>query len=74
MIQRHIVETVKEYGESGLLVSEKTIETDETDDDNTKYEHVSRPITPYIPEITLTSIYPQTGETADETPANTRGE
>jgi len=74
MITRHIVETVKEYNEDGKLVSEKTTETDETDDDTTKYEHVSRPITPYLPEIAPWTTYQATCDTAPDTHTNLRAE
>ena len=74
MITRHIVETVKEYGENGLLVSERTTETDETDDDYMKYEHVSKPVIPYIPAISPGTEYKQTCTNNEENLSNSRGE
>ena len=53
MVKRKIVETVKEYNDTGKLVKETITET--TEDDSTEY-------VPYFPTYPVYPAFPETGK------------
>lgn len=59
MVKTHIVETVEEFDDSGKLLKRTVTETDETDDDPTRYTHATYP---YIPPYTYGTPYCSTSK------------
>ena len=51
MVKRHIVETVEEFNENGILVSRTTTTTDEEDDSKTIYQSQTIPVTTIMPNV-----------------------
>lgn len=63
MVKTHIVETVEEFDDIGKLLKRTVTETDETDDDPTRYTHTTYPyIPPYIPPYTYGTPYCSTSK------------
>lgn len=47
MIKTKTVETIEEYDADGKIVKRTVTETEETDDNPTKYVHTTSPYTPF---------------------------